>query len=255
MKLTALVKPFALSTALVASFACHAGFMDFNIDETRFDGGQVVTADKLNGGYTETLMFDGEGNFSAQAAVTFAQLFGSDGTQNSSQIGSVIGSEYKLYALFSATGTVSVPGEQGSNSSLTGAEGSFSLFLDQDNNFGVNIADDDPINFTTVGTAGDLLLGTSNMLMENYGLQYEWGGVFDFTWGDFTLTADGQSFFVAPNPFYNFVIADGDFDTFAVTGSQRVTGDVSAVFVPEPSTLAVLALGLLGLGATSRRKS
>ena len=49
---------------------------------------------------------------------------------------------------------------------------------------------------------------------------------------------------------------DGDFDSFTVApGNQELTGDVSAVFVPEPSSLAILGLGLFGLGFTARRKA
>ncbi|QPG06429.1 flocculation-associated PEP-CTERM protein PepA [Salinimonas marina] len=251
MKLKTLVKSLALTAGIAASFSSHADFLDFQIDETPY-GGEVITADKLNGGYTEIINFDDAGNFTATAFASMNQLFGNDGTANSSQIGSVIGANYNLYATFSATGTVMTPGAMGSNSSLSAESGSFSLFLDANQDTTAN----DVATLDLANTSDDMLLGSSDNLAQNVGLLYGFGGVFDFMFRDFELTAQGDTYFVSPTPFYMSVRVDGDFDTIPLEGQQQVTGDVSAVFdVPEPSTIAVLSLGLLGLGATSRRKS
>ncbi|WP_218354290.1 flocculation-associated PEP-CTERM protein PepA [Alteromonas lipotrueiana] len=251
MKLKTLVKSLALTAGIAASFSSQADFLDFQIDETPY-GGEVITADKLNGGYTEVINFDDAGNFTATAFASMNQLFGNDGTANSSQINSVIGANYNLYATFTATGTVMTPGAMGSNSSLTAESGSFSLFLDADQDTVAN----DVASLDLSNTADDMLLGSSENLAQNVGLLYGFGGVFDFMFRDFELTADGDTYFVSPTPFYMSVRVDGDFDTIPLEGEQTVTGDVSAVFeVPEPSTIAIMSLGLLGLGATSRRKS
>ena len=251
MKLKALVKSLALTAGIAASFSSQADFLDFQVDETPY-GGEVVTADKLNGGYFELISFDGAGNFTATAFASMNQLFGNEGTANGSQIGSVVGANYNLYATFTANGTVMTPGAEGANSSLQGNSGSFSLFLDQNQDTTADVTN--PLNLSN--TTDDMLLGSSSDLGRNIGLLYGFGGVFDFTFRDFELTADGDTYFVSPTPFYMSVRVDGDFDTVPLEGEQRVTGDVSAVFaVPEPSTIAVLSLGLLGLGATSRRKS
>ncbi|WP_218352580.1 flocculation-associated PEP-CTERM protein PepA [Alteromonas lipotrueiana] len=251
MKIKTLVKSIALTAGLSASFASQADFLDFEIDETPYGGG-IVQADKLNGGYTEIINFDDEGGFTVSAFASMNQLFGNGGTANSSQIGSVIGANYNLYATFTAEGTVMSPGAMGSNSSLSADTGSFSLYLDADQDTFAN----DVATLDLANTADDMLLGSSQTIGQNVGLLYGFGGVFDFMFRDFELTEDGDTYFVSPTPFYMNVRVDGDFDNIPLEGEQQITGDVSAVFdVPEPSTIAVLSLGLLGLGATSRRKS
>jgi len=251
MKLKTLVKSLALTAGIAASFSSQADFLDFQIDETPY-GGEVITADKLNGGYFELLSFDDAGNFTATAFASMNQLFGNDGSANSSQIGSVIGANYNLYATFTATGSVMTPGAMGANSSLSAESGSFSLYLDANQDTTADVASPSDLSNTT----DDMLLGSSDNLAQNVGLLYGFGGVFDFMFRDFELTADGDTYFVSPTPFYMSVRVDGDFDSIPLEGDQLITGDVSAVFdVPEPSTIAVLSLGLLGLGATSRRKS
>ena len=249
MKINNLVKSLALTAGIAASFSSHADFLEFQVDETPY-GGEVVTADKLNGGYKEIITFDGEGNFTATAFASMNQLFGNNGGDNLGAA-SVIGANYSLYATFTASGSVMTPGINGSISSLSADQGSFQLYVDPDRD--TTAADAD---MSLSGTADDMLLGESMNIADNVGLLYGFGGVFDFMFQDFQMTEAGDSYFVSPMPFYMMVNVDGDFDTFPLEGQQRVTGDVSAVFaVPEPSTLAVLGLGLLGLGATSRRKA
>ena len=249
MKIKNLVKSLALTTGIVASFSSHADFLDFEIDETPY-GGEVITADKLNGGYKEIIDFDGNGNFTANAFANMNQLFDNEGGDNLGAA-SMIGTNYSLYATFNASGTVTTPGINGSISSLSADTGSFQLYIDP--NRDTTAADAD---LSLSGTADDMLLGESLSIGDNVGLLYGFGGVFDFMFQDFQMTEAGDSYFVSPMPFYMMVNVDGDFDTFPLEGQQRLTGDVSAVFaVPEPSTLAVLGLGLLGLGATSRRKA
>lgn len=76
-----------------------------------------------------------------------------------------------------------------------------------------------------------------------------------------TLTPAGQAYFVSPNPFFNLENFGGNVEVvqgaLSLTSSSSVQisgGGVELFVVPEPATISLLALGLLGAGAASRRR-
>jgi len=243
----------AVAAALAfAAAPASAEFMDFKVDETSVPGvpvdAPIFTADKLNGGYEELVSITGANSFAAQAFATFTSFRANEATSTVESFAGAPNSVggYSLYAVFSATGTFV-------GSSFTGVTGAFTLYIDPDKNTTATLTDG-IVAPTLAGTGDDYEIASTSSLVNGTGSLSGPPGAFDFIFKDFELTDAGKLYFVHPNPFYIRTQVNGDIDQFSTTSPFFVTGDVSAVFVPEPGTLALAGLALGAMGFVTRRR-
>ena len=249
----------AFAAATLMATSAHAVFEPFTVVESVVPGavgGPTFQAGKLNGGFTEALTITGPGTFAASAFANFGQYFDPMGVLvGGSYLGSAFAPQYLLYAVFSATGTFA-------GNSFTGLTGKFDLYVDPSSNTTRDLLAPfvGTANPVLLNSGDDLLVGSTVTLTSGVGeLDPTPPNAFNFIFDAFTLTAFGKTYFTSPDPFYMRVRSNGDTDGALVppVGTTLLaTGDVSAEYmIPEPATLALVGLSLVGMGLARRRKT
>lgn len=224
------------------------------------------TADKITGNYSEVITFNGT-SFDVVLKWEAGQFATNNGEDAVNKTG--LGNDYGLYALYRATGTVSTDNNGDTLFTFTPGSGKLGVYLDANLDTKFTKPADATADFALAGNGEDELLATGEGISgqgllrttsSNCGttLGIECGSFGQKT--TFELTTFGKTFFIDPAPFYNVSFQSGQLNNFVPSGTVTINGSLDVVFnteeseVPEPASVGLLGLGLLGLGAARRRK-
>lgn len=266
-----------LAAAVGATLSAGSAFAApaFTVNPNALLGGSLFsnfTADFISGTSSELLALDpttqtasGSGWVQFTSFSNGSTVIGSGTSGLNFEFASITG--YKLYLTFDLKDTYNA----GNSTGAFGAAGSsydltqldFKVWLDTgyDTTFtNASVAGATPVGATVSTGTADILLGTGGLIAGTASFNSQ-GGVGQNATATFSLTNEGKQFFIAPSPFYTVAFDEFNNTTQGLAikdGYAAITNASGGIDfngkVPEPTTASLIGMGLLGLGALSRKR-
>lgn len=240
----------------------------FTVDPSSLPGvvASPFDADFVNGGSSARVTALGGGQYQSVGYITYGQFQLNANPINSFTTG--LGNSYGLYATF--TQTFSCPGSLGVGVTCGVTGISLELWADP---FEGNVANINSYNAATLAADAsvtvngtDIKLGTADTVISGLAGLNALGGAFENVITNFLLTADGEAFFIDPIPFYTMAFSNFNNTSQGIQCAPNCANALVVAItnenggsdfnkIPEPATLALVGLGLLGVSGLARRRT